>query len=44
MRRRRAIRIGLISFAALLVLVIAAGAIAITRFNPNSFRPQGSVQ
>lgn len=40
MSPRRAIRIGLISFAALLVLVIAAGAIAIARFNPNRFKPQ----
>ncbi len=37
---RRAIRIALITFAVLLVLVIAAGAIAIARFDPNSFKPR----
>lgn len=40
MRARRAIRIGLIGFAALLALVVAIGAFAISRFNPNSFKPQ----
>ena len=38
--RHRVIRNGLIAFAALLVLAIAAGAIAIARFDPNDFKPR----
>ena len=37
---RRLIRNGLIAFAVLLVLVVAAGALAIARFDPNTFKPR----
>src|SRR5690242_7091895 len=38
--RRRVIRNGLLGFAALLVLAVAAGAIYIARLDPNSFKPR----
>ena len=38
--RRRYLRNGLIAFAVLLALVIAAGAVAIVRFNPDTFKPR----
>lgn len=37
---RRILRIGLIAFAGLLVLVVAAGAIATARFDPNTLKPR----